>query len=151
METLINMSLLGDVDHTLVKAPYFKLTKRMGYVCVYDIRMLQPNEGVYFSTSTMHSIEHMLAVALNEILPTEFVNLAPLGCRTGFYLTTTDLSPELMGEYLVKAIEHALTFTEVPLANKFNCGNCIDHNLAFAKLVLQNYLDCRSQWAEVMA
>lgn len=153
METpnsLINLTTRGEVDHTLVKAPYFRLTDVIDNVCVYDMRMLQPNEGSY-STTIMHSVEHCLAVALKAIIPASFVNCAPLGCRTGCYITTVNFDPQNMGIVLKKAIEYIVNHTsEVPLANKYQCGNCTDHSFIGAQIALCDFLSMSDKWGEVL-
>ena len=150
METpLISLTTLGEVDHTQVKAPYFRLTERIDNVCVYDMRMLQPNTDA-FRTSVMHSLEHCLAVAIKRLIPNYFVNCAPLGCRTGYYITTVNFDPAQMGVVLKEAITDILEYNETPLANIFQCGNCEDHNILGAKMALEDYIEKCNTWSEVL-
>jgi S-ribosylhomocysteine lyase len=75
----------------------------------------------------------MLAVAIREHRK-GVVDISPMGCRTGFYLTEIG-APDLMGvgEALRKALKGILDFTNVPAANEEQCGNWKDHDILKAK------------------
>ena len=78
------------LDHRKVVAPYVRkagvLNGQHGDVVTkFDLRFLQPNKEA-FGTAAMHGLEHLLANFLRESL-TGIIDLSPMGCRTGFYLS----------------------------------------------------------------
>jgi hypothetical protein len=86
-----NSKYLGVIDHRKVEAPYVRLeTANKGfngdYGCMYDLRFLQPNSGIYIDPIFMHSMEHVLLDYFKNKYKNEFLCLAPMGCQTGFYL-----------------------------------------------------------------
>ena len=79
-----------ELDHRKVKAPYIRkcclLNGKCGdQVTKFDIRFLQPNKEA-FGTAAMHGLEHLLAHGLRDKLE-GVIDLSPMGCRTGFYLS----------------------------------------------------------------
>ena len=79
-----------ELDHTRVKAPYVRLCgvtqgPRGDRVSKFDLRFLQPNAEA-FGTAALHALEHLLAHGIREHLD-GVIDLSPMGCRTGFYLT----------------------------------------------------------------
>ena len=79
-----------ELDHRKVKAPYIRkcclLNGPQGdSVTKFDIRFLQPNKEA-FGTAAMHGLEHLLAYELRNNLE-GIIDLSPMGCRTGFYLS----------------------------------------------------------------
>lgn len=127
-----------NVDHTQVRAPYVRLlTKRTGdkgdVVSVFDIRICQPNMEA-MDTSEVHTLEHILS----EFFLSKYNNvigLAPIGDRTGFYLTMFgELSEETLAQVVVQAMQFiALWNAPIPGATPESCGNFQDHDLLKAK------------------
>ena len=144
----INTTDVGEVDHTRVAAPYVRvvtLSETLG-VTLFDLRFSQPNVA-FLGFDVLHSIEHMMAVSLRNILGDQFVNFGLMGCQTGFYLTVaTDIN---CGDAIEKAILESLEMTSVPLCSKFECGNYLNHNLDGAKNALRYFLDCKGNWSQV--
>jgi S-ribosylhomocysteine lyase len=123
-------------------------------VVKYDLRFKQPNQG-FMETAGMHSLEHLLATYLRDHLD-GFIDISPMGCRTGFYLTVWNSGVSkflLQYDYeknekveryqatakvrdaLVTTLEYIASdeVTEVPATTEKSCGNYIDHSLAGAK------------------
>jgi S-ribosylhomocysteine lyase len=133
------------LDHRRVKAPYVRrCTVEHGpkgdAVSKFDLRFLQPNVEA-FGTAAMHGLEHLLAHELRQYLE-GVIDLSPMGCRTGFYLTIWgEREPREVRDALVKALEDVLKATEMPAANAVQCGNYRDLSLfgaqEYARLVLE--------------
>lgn len=126
-----------ELDHRIVKAPYIRkcclLEGEMGdKVTKFDIRFLQPNKEA-FGTAAMHGLEHLLAHELRSKLQ-GIIDLSPMGCRTGFYLSIWgDRTPEEIKIALESALKEVLNATEIPAANEVQCGNYRDLSLFGAK------------------
>jgi S-ribosylhomocysteine lyase len=136
-----------DLDHTKVRAPYVRLAGRYhgpkgDEIRKFDLRLVQPNRAE-IPTAALHTIEHLMAGYLREVLGDRVVDASPMGCRTGFYLTTLGEpeSPEV-----VAALRHALERVHahegaIPGCSELECGNWRDHSLpgaqAWAAAVLE--------------
>lgn len=127
-----------DLDHSKVKAPYVRLagvkqTPKGDHISKYDLRLLQPNQGV-ISTSAIHTLEHLLAGYLRDHLA-DVVDVSPMGCRTGMYMAVVG-QPNEKG--VLKAFEAALKDTAahekpIPGVSELECGNYQDHDLSGAR------------------
>ena len=126
-----------ELDHRKVKAPYIRkcctLNGPQGdFVTKFDIRFLQPNKEA-FGTAAMHGLEHLLAHELRSNLD-GIIDLSPMGCRTGFYLSIWgDREPAEIKEALESALKDILNAKEMPAANEIQCGNYRDLSLFGAK------------------
>ena len=63
-----------------------------------------------------------------------------MGCRTGFYLLTRNLSCDRVKELLKGAVAVAVSLDEIPGSSREECGNYLEHDLAEAKRELKEYL-----------
>ena len=108
-----------------------------GYNCgvaTFDLRFKKPNAGDFLSSAALHSVEHMMATALrNGAFREHIVYFGPMGCRTGFYLLTADLSFDDAFAAAKAALEACARFDAVPGAERRECGNYLEHDLAGAK------------------
>lgn len=105
----------------------------IGEIVIFDIRMKRPYEEKTYTVPKMHTLEHVVATALNNVLASykdiKKVYWGPMGCETGFYLILWDRKrkikkkPRILGEILVRAIGEALTYSETPAKDKHMCGN----------------------------
>lgn len=133
------------LDHTKVKAPYIRKCclldgPKGDKVTKFDIRFLQPNVEA-FGTAAMHGLEHLLAHELRAELD-GIIDLSPMGCRTGFYLSIWDDRDELEIKTAVeKALGNILSAKEIPAANAIQCGNYKDLSLFGAKEYAKEALD----------
>ncbi|MGG7178635.1 S-ribosylhomocysteine lyase [Clostridium paraputrificum] len=134
-----------ELDHRKVKAPYIRKCclldgKNGDQVTKFDIRFLQPNKEA-FGTAAMHGLEHLLAHTLRDSLE-GIIDLSPMGCRTGFYLSIWgDRDPSEIKEALEEALAEVLKATEIPAANEIQCGNYRDLSLFGAKEYAKEALD----------
>lgn len=126
-----------ELDHRKVKAPYIRkcclLNGPQGdSVTKFDIRFLQPNKEA-FGTAAMHGLEHLLAYELRNKLE-GIIDLSPMGCRTGFYLSIFgDREASEIKVAIENALNEVLKATEIPAANDIQCGNYRDLSLFGAK------------------
>ena len=83
----------------------------------------------------------MMATALrNGKYKANIVYFGPMGCRTGFYLLTSGLSFAYALDATLSALAECGKFEKVPGAEKRECGNYLDHDLAGAKAECAAYL-----------
>lgn len=122
-----------ELDHRKVKAPYIRKCctldgEKGDKVSKFDIRFLQPNKEA-FGTAAMHGLEHLLAHNLREKLE-GVIDLSPMGCRTGFYLTIWgDRNCNEIKEAVEYSLNKVLEAKEVPAKNEVQCGNYRDLSL----------------------
>lgn len=133
------------VNHKLMKAPAARLAKSMQtpkgeLISVYDLRFCKPNEEM-LPPKAMHTFEHLFAGFMREFLPCEVIDISPMGCRTGFYMSVVgEVGFETLRTAWLKSCEKILLVTKIPEANEFQCGSAAYHDLDGAKLVAQNIL-----------
>ncbi|MBM7555479.1 S-ribosylhomocysteine lyase [Halanaerobacter jeridensis] len=132
------------LDHTKVDAPYVReageLTTPSGDIIKkYDLRLMQPNQGV-IPTAAMHTIEHLLAGFMREKIDA-IIDLSPMGCRTGFYLSKIgETEIEEVEDALISSLEEILETEDVPATTAKECGNYRDHSLFGAQEYAQEIL-----------
>lgn len=138
-----------NVDHSKLKAGiYINNAKVIGEkeIVTYDIRICAPYKDPIMSNAVMHSIEHIMAVNLEEAFSKlegyERIYFGPMGCQTGFYLVVANPIEEFEPEKVVlgaiqRACFKALCEETVPFATEKECGNC--KSLIYDAEV-QNYL-----------
>ncbi len=133
------------LDHTKVRAPFVRecttlVGEKGDIVTKYDIRFCQPNKEEMQSDG-IHTLEHLLATYLREDMPS-VIDLSPMGCRTGFYMTVWGKEDV---KFVIKCVENALKKvleTEtIPAANEVQCGNYKLHSLDNAKAYAKNALE----------
>ena len=123
-----------DVDHDYI-VPGMYVSRIDGDIVTYDLRTRKPNCDDFMDSTTMHSVEHMLATYLRSSkIADSVIYFGPMGCRTGFYLL-------LAGDYesadVVELVKNCFVFIrdfrgEVPGASAKDCGNYLDMNLPMA-------------------
>ncbi|MBQ6181012.1 MAG: S-ribosylhomocysteine lyase [Ruminococcus sp.] len=123
------------VDHTKFGVGMY-ISRIDGDVITYDVRMVKPNGGVYVSSPSLHTIEHLFATfARNSAFSKDIIYVGPMGCRTGFYLLTRDT---MSGADAIKLVKDAYRFVadyndEIPGCTAVECGNYLEHDLESAK------------------
>ncbi len=120
-------------------------------VITYAIRMKIPNSGDYLQSGALHTLEHLFATyARNSAFGNKVVYVGPMGCRTGFYLLLRDTVSYADALRLVKdSFAFIIAFEgEIPGSKKMECGNYLEHDLAGAKAVARDMLDCLADWSE---
>lgn len=139
-----------NLDHTKVVAPYVRLAgTKSGQagdtVLKYDIRFKQPNEE-FMEMKGLHSLEHLMAENIRNHTD-KVVDLSPMGCQTGFYLSVInhDNYDEIL-TILESTLEDVLKATEVPACNVVQCGWAANHSLEGAKEIAKEMLAKKDEW-----
>ena len=142
-----------NLDHTKVKAPFVRLAgvkegKNGDVIHKYDIRFKQPNKE-HMEMPALHSLEHLMAENIRNHSD-YIVDVSPMGCQTGFYLTVInhDNYDEIL-DVLEKTLNDVLTADEVPACNEVQCGWAASHSLEGAKQLAEEMLAKRSEWTEI--
>ena len=134
------------VDHVKMPAPAVRVAKKMttpkgDIITVYDLRFTRPNIERMPEKGT-HTLEHLFAGFMREHLNYEIIDISPMGCRTGFYMSVIG---EPKDEEVIKAWEESmkdvLNTDNIPEANKYQCGSCDMHSLDEAKEIAQKILN----------
>ena len=100
------------VDHTKMEAPAVRVAKRMKTpkgddITVFDLRFCKPNQEM-MSSEGLHTLEHLFAGFMREHLkdePVEVIDISPMGCRTGFYMSLIGSIDE---QPIIKAWENSM-------------------------------------------
>lgn len=140
------------VDHTIMPAPAVRLAKSMetprgDKITVYDLRFCKPNQEI-LDEKGIHTLEHLFAGFMRDHLNnshTEIIDISPMGCRTGFYMSVIGQP----SEYAVKEAWEAsmrdilkLTSQEqIPELNIYQCGTAKMHSLNNAQKIATHILD----------
>ncbi|EGP8420293.1 TPA_asm: S-ribosylhomocysteine lyase, partial [Listeria monocytogenes] len=139
-----------NLDHTKVKAPFVRLAgTKVGVhgdeIYKYDVRFKQPNKE-HMEMPALHSLEHLMAeLARNHT--DKLVDISPMGCQTGFYVSFinhSDYDDAL--EIIATTLTDVLAATEVPACNEVQCGWAASHSLEGAKALAAEFLDKRDEW-----
>ena len=86
-------------------------------VTKFDLRLVKPNMNA-LPTAALHTLEHLLATYLRQHLD-GLIDLSPMGCRTGFYLTMWgDIASECVREALMQSLRQVI----VSLVGQNPCG-----------------------------
>ena len=140
------------VDHTIMPAPAVRVAKTMtspsgDVITVFDLRFCVPNEKM-LGERGIHTLEHLFAGFIRNHLNSdkvEIIDVSPMGCRTGFYMS---LLGEPTEQEVAKAwrasMEDVLkveTQNDIPELNEFQCGTYKMHSLEEAKQIAQDILD----------
>ncbi|MER1999057.1 MAG: S-ribosylhomocysteine lyase [Lysinibacillus sp.] len=139
-----------DLDHTKVAAPYVRLAgkkegKHGDVVVKYDIRFKQPNKE-HMEMPALHSLEHLMADRIRNHCE-QVVDLSPMGCQTGFYLSVInhDDYDDILA-VLEKTLTDVLAADAVPACNEVQCGWAASHSLEGAKQLAEQFLAKRDEW-----
>ena len=82
------------VDHTRMHAPAVRVAKTMttpkgDTITVFDLRFCRPNAEI-LTERGIHTLEHLFAGFMRDHLNSdsvEIIDISPMGCRTGFYMS----------------------------------------------------------------
>ena len=134
------------VDHDKI-TPGMYISRIDGDITTFDLRTRTPNAGEYMDNITMHSVEHMLATLLrNSRIGGQVIYFGPMGCRTGFYLLTRDVSPDTVRDCLIEALESTVAHNgDVFGATRKECGNYRELDIAAAKRECATYAQVLKQ------
>ncbi|NLS43604.1 S-ribosylhomocysteine lyase [BEV proteobacterium] len=139
------------VDHTRMAAPAVRVAKTMttpngDTIAVFDLRFCRPNKEV-MPERGIHTLEHLFAGFMRNHLNgdgVEIIDISPMGCRTGFYMSLIGTPAE---QRVVKAwsaaMEDVLKVTDqrnIPELNEFQCGTYKMHSLKEAQDIARHIL-----------
>ncbi|MDO8454239.1 MAG: S-ribosylhomocysteine lyase [Sulfurimonas sp.] len=134
------------VDHTIMPAPAVRKAKGMKTpkgddITVFDLRFVKPNQEI-LSQEGIHTLEHLFAGFMRDHLnskTTEIIDLSPMGCRTGFYMSVIgNPSEELVVDAWEASMKDILNVKEqkdIPELNIYQCGTYKMHSLEDAKAI----------------
>jgi len=142
------------VDHTIMPAPAVRVAKTMkspsgDVITVFDLRFCVPNKTM-LSEKGIHTLEHLFAGFIRNHLNSdtvEIIDVSPMGCRTGFYMSLLGSpSEQTVGVAWRAAMQDVINVEkqdDIPELNIFQCGTCEMHSLSEAKEIAQNILDSK--------
>jgi S-ribosylhomocysteine lyase len=139
------------VDHTIMPAPAVRKAKGMKSpsgddITVFDLRFVKPNKDI-LSSKGIHTLEHLFAGFIRAHLNSkkvEIIDVSPMGCRTGFYMSVLGKPKEAkVAAAWLLAMEDVLKVKrkkDIPELNVYQCGTYKMHSLKDAKSIANNIL-----------
>ena len=139
------------VDHTKMPAPAVRKAKTMqtpngDIVTVFDLRFYRPNVDK-MSGRGIHTLEHLFAGFMRDHLNSkkvEIIDISPMGCRTGFYMSVIGEPSEkkvaTAWKKSMKDILNVKSEKDIPELNKYQCGSYKMHSLKDAKKTAKDVL-----------
>tara|TARA_R110001606_G_C15366969_1_gene649141 strand:- start:1215 stop:1727 length:513 start_codon:yes stop_codon:yes gene_type:complete len=140
------------VDHTRMDAPAVRVAKSMSTpkgddITVFDLRFCVPNEEI-LSEKGIHTLEHLFAGFMRDHLNSnsvEIIDISPMGCRTGFYMSLIGTpSEDTVAASWKAAMEDVLKVkakSDIPELNEYQCGTYEMHSLEEAQEIAKMILD----------
>jgi len=140
------------VDHTKMVAPAVRVGKVMSTpkgdtITIFDLRFCKPNEEM-MSGEGIHTMEHLFAGFMREHLsesPIEVIDISPMGCRTGFYMSVIGTVEESIIANAWKSSMNSVlgvkSESDIPELNIYQCGTYKMHSLKDAKTTAKKVLD----------
>ncbi len=139
------------VDHTKMPAPAVRKAKTMtspsgDIITVYDLRFYKPNVDKMDGRG-IHTLEHLFAGFMREHLNSkdvEIIDISPMGCRTGFYMSLLgEPSEKKVAKAWKKSMKDVLQVkkkSDIPELNIYQCGSYKMHSLKNAKKIAKDVL-----------
>lgn len=140
------------VDHTIMNAPAVRIAKTMtspsgDTITVFDLRFNKPNESM-MGEKGIHTLEHLFAGFMRNHLNSdsvEIIDLSPMGCRTGFYMSLLGApSEETVASAWLAAMKDVVKvkrMEDIPELNEYQCGTYIMHSLDEAKAIAKEIIN----------
>ena len=140
------------VDHTIMQAPAVRVAKTMqtpgkDTITVFDLRFTIPNKDI-LSEKGIHTLEHLYAGFMRDHLNSdsvEIIDISPMGCRTGFYMSLIGSpSEDQVKQAWLASMKDVLAVksqSDIPELNEYQCGTYSMHSLPEAKAIAQNVID----------
>jgi S-ribosylhomocysteine lyase len=132
------------VDHTRMNAPAVRVAKHMSSpsgdaITVFDLRFCAPNKDI-LSERGIHTLEHLFAGFMREHLNgdgIEIIDISPMGCRTGFYMSLIGqpMETKVADAWLAAMIDvtNVIDQKDIPELNEYQCGTYEMHSLEQAQ------------------
>ncbi|WP_182056323.1 S-ribosylhomocysteine lyase [Pantoea sp. ME81] len=139
------------VDHTIMGAPAVRVAKTMNTphgdtITVFDLRFCRPNIDI-LTERGIHTLEHLFAGFMRNHLNgdgVEIVDISPMGCRTGFYMSLIgEPDEQRVAKAWKGAMEDVLKVKEqsqIPELNEYQCGSYKLHSLDEAQQIARSVL-----------
>ncbi|GAD30737.1 S-ribosylhomocysteine lyase [Photobacterium leiognathi] len=139
------------VDHTKMNAPAVRVAKTMqtpkgDTITVFDLRFCRPNVDI-LSERGIHTLEHLYAGFMRAHLNSqdvEIIDISPMGCRTGFYMsligTPTEAAVAASWKAAMEDVLKVESQNQIPELNEYQCGTYDMHSLDEAKQIAQTIL-----------
>lgn len=122
-------------------------SKKDDIVSVFDLRFCRPNREI-LSEKGIYTLEHLFAGFMREHLNSqsvEIIDISPMGCRTGFYMSLFGAVSENKVISAWKSsmfdILNVKSQSDIPELNIYQCGTYKMHSLDEAKLIAKNILN----------
>ena len=122
-----------DVDHlTLKEGLYLRSVYTINEqyaVHSWDMRFRAPMDHAPLGAEEVHTIEHLMAynLRLDPVIGHSIVSFCPMGCKTGFYLSTmNDVTAEQIREALARVYKQVFPLKskdDIVGLNEVQCGN----------------------------
>ncbi|NDK99792.1 S-ribosylhomocysteine lyase [Photorhabdus bodei] len=140
------------VDHTRMNAPAVRVAKTMktphgDTITVFDLRFCIPNKQV-MPEKGIHTLEHLFAGFMRNHLNgegVEIIDISPMGCRTGFYMSLIGAPAEIcVADAWKAAMADVLKVkdqSQIPELNIYQCGTYHMHSLTEAQDIARHILD----------
>ncbi|MGY4877357.1 S-ribosylhomocysteine lyase [Vreelandella aquamarina] len=140
------------VDHTIMEAPAVRVAKTMqspsgDTITVFDLRFNKPNHDI-MGEKGIHTLEHLFAGFMRDHLNgdgIEIIDISPMGCRTGFYMSLLGTPSEQDVAKAWKAsmqdVLNVKRMEDIPELNEYQCGTYTMHSLEEAQQIAQNIID----------
>ncbi|MCJ6464083.1 S-ribosylhomocysteine lyase [Klebsiella pneumoniae] len=140
------------VDHTRMEAPAVRVAKKMNTphgdeITVFDLRFCVPNQEV-MPERGIHTLEHLFAGFMRDHLNgngVEIIDISPMGCRTGFYMSLIGTPDEQrVADAWKAAMADVLKVkdqNQIPELNVYQCGTYTMHSLEEAKDIARHIIE----------
>ncbi|GAA0354038.1 S-ribosylhomocysteine lyase [Bowmanella denitrificans] len=139
------------VDHTRMHAPAVRVAKTMSTpkgdtITVFDLRFCVPNQNI-LSEKGIHTLEHLFAGFMRDHLNgngVEIIDISPMGCRTGFYMSLIgEPSEQRVADAWLAAMQDVIRVanqSEIPELNEYQCGTYAMHSLLEAQDIARDVI-----------
>ena len=141
------------VDHTIMPAPSVRCAKVLktpkgDTIEVWDLRFVRPNTSM-MDDKGIHTLEHFFAgfmrSHINEAGLIEVIDISPMGCKTGFYMSLIGCaSAGKVASSMQASMQDILDLPDdekIPASNPYQCGSCALHSLVEAKAIAKNVVE----------
>ena len=139
-----------DVDHrTLREGLYLRSTYTINdtlSVLSWDLRFCAPMDRKPLEAGVVHTIEHLMAyyLRLDPVIGHSIVSFCPMGCKTGFYLSTmNDITAEQIREALARVYKQVFPLKskdDIVGLNEVQCGNPGLYAIATTNFAMAQYM-----------
>lgn len=139
------------VDHTRMLAPAVRVAKTMktphgDTITVFDLRFCRPNMEI-LPEKGIHTLEHLFAGFMRDHLNgngVEVIDISPMGCRTGFYMSLIGTPDETrVAQAWSAAMVDILKVQDqkkIPELNEYQCGTYEMHSLEEAHAIASDII-----------